>query len=177
MGNGIDWKVGGFDGVTGYEGNTSYSNPNYTRSYGYQVNPASELGMIGSYKIIDAVSVQAGLGERSVGGSGYATDLSSKDFIFALALTAPDSWGWIKGSTLNAGTVQTFDNGGINNYSVNATLATPITGLKFGLAYDVIQSLQTSTDGNIYGVYATYQATDKLPSTSVVNILTPRTCH
>src|SRR5208283_702574 len=36
VGNGIDWKLGAFDGVTGYEGNTGYSNPNYTRSYGYQ---------------------------------------------------------------------------------------------------------------------------------------------
>jgi hypothetical protein len=159
VGNGIDWKVGGFDGVTGYEGNTAYSNPNYTRSYGYEVNPASELGMIGSYKIVDGVSVQAGLGNRY---SGNSVGLSSKDFIFAAALTAPDSWGWIKGSTLNAGTVQTFDNGGINNYSVSATIATPVTGLKFGAAYDIVQSLQSSKDGNIFGVYGTYQATDKL---------------
>ncbi len=166
VGNGIDWKVGLFDGVTGYEGNTSYSNPNYTRSYGYEVNPASELGMIGSYKIIDGVSVQAGIADRYVGDpSGVPVGLSSKDFIFALALTAPDSWGFLKGSTLNAGTVQTFDNGGVNNYSVSATLATPVTGLKVGLAYDAVQSLRQTVgglDGNIYGVYATYQATDKL---------------
>jgi len=34
VGNGIDWKIGAFDGVTGYESNTMYSNPNYTHSYG-----------------------------------------------------------------------------------------------------------------------------------------------
>ncbi len=184
VGNGIDWKWGLFDGVTGYEGNTGYSNPNYTRSYGYQINPASELGFIGSYKIVDNVTVQMGMAER---GTTFATTgalpagqsavgLSSKDYIAALALTAPDSWGWLKGSALNFGTVQGFDNGAVNNYSVNATIATPITGLKFGLAFDAGQTLtqlgslgglgavgpDLSWYGYVYGVYVTYQATDKL---------------
>jgi hypothetical protein len=175
VGNGIDWKMGAFDGVTGYEGNTGYANPNYTRSYGYQINPASELGFIGSYKIVDGVTVQMGIAQRG-GTFGYAgqtsVGLSSKDYIATLALTAPESWGWLKGSTFNAGTVQGFDNGAVNNYSVNATLATPVTGLKFGLAFDAGQTLtqaiapsvgpDLSWYGNIYGAYITYQATDKL---------------
>src|ERR1022692_3846822 len=130
VGNGIDWKMGAFDGVTGYEGNTGYANPNYTRSYGYQINPASELGFIGSYKIVDNVTAQLGIAER---GATFAianqgkVGLSSKDYIATLALTAPDSWGWMKGSAFNVGTVQGFDDGAVNNYSVNATLATPVT--------------------------------------------------
>ena len=32
LGNGIDWKLGVIDGITGYESNTGYKNPNYTRS-------------------------------------------------------------------------------------------------------------------------------------------------
>jgi len=162
VGNGIDWKVGFFDGVTGYESNTGWQNPNYTRSYGYQVNPATEAGAIGSYKINNVFAVQAGIANRS---SGQSVGLSSKDYIGAVAITAPDSLGFLKGSVLNFGTVQTFDNGGINNYSVNATLNTPVTGLKVGLSYDVVQSLQQQVggvDGNIYGVYVNYQATQKL---------------
>ncbi len=181
VGNGIDWKWGLFDGVTGYEGNTGYSNPNYTRSYGYQINPASELGFIGSYKIVDNVTVQMGMAERGTTFAGPALPAgqtavgpASKDYIAALALTAPDSWGWLKGSALNFGTVQGFDNGAVNNYSVNATIATPITGLKFGLAFDAGQTLtqdpatgllpgsDLSWYGYVYGVYVTYQATDKL---------------
>jgi hypothetical protein len=174
VGNGIDWKLGAFDGVTGYEGNTGYSNPNYTRSYGYQVNPASELGFIGSYKIIDGVVVQTGIAQRGaafgVVANQSSVGLSSKDYIATVALTAPDSWGFLKGSTLNLGTVQGLDNGAVNNYSASATLATPVTGLKVGLAYDAVQTLtqqfpggpDLSWDGAIYGVYATYQATDKL---------------
>ena len=170
VGNGIDWKVGLFDGITGYESNTGYSNPNYTRSYGYQVNPASALGMLGTYKVSSLVSVQAGLANRGNNfAGGYlplgqtSAGLSSKDVIFGLALTAPDSWGFLKGSTLNAGTFQGFDNGAVNNYSVNATLSTPVTGLKVGLAYDKVQSLVgEGVDFNVYGVYATFDATSKL---------------
>ena len=170
VGNGIDWKVGLFDGITGYESNTGYSNPNYTRSYGYQVNPASALGALATYKVSSLVSVQAGLANR---GNNFASTylplgqtsagLSSKDAILGLALTAPDSWGFLKGSTLNAGTFQGFDNGAVNNYSVNATLSTPVAGLKVGLAYDKVQSLVgEGVDFNVYGVYATYDATSKL---------------
>ncbi|MEI8289215.1 MAG: outer membrane beta-barrel protein [Verrucomicrobiota bacterium] len=178
VGNGIDWKLGLFDGITGYESNTSYLNPNYTRSYGYQVNPASAAGLIGTYKVINEISVTAGIANRGqtfgagllpAGQSNTGQFFASKDFIFAAALTAPDSWGFLKGSTLNVGTFQGFDNGAVNNYSVSATLNTPVTGLKFGLSYDAVQSLTQATpasdlsyDGNIYGVYATYQATAKL---------------
>ena len=166
VGNGIDWKFGVFDGVTGYEGNTSYANPNYTRSYGWQVNPASEIGLIGSYKICNEVTVQAGLADRdSLSGtpSGASPEASSKAYIVAAALTAPDSWGWFKGSTLNLGTVQTFDNYGINNYNASLTMNTPVAGLKGGLSYDKVQVLnQNAGDGNIYGVYASFQQTDKL---------------
>ncbi|MEI6074291.1 MAG: outer membrane beta-barrel protein, partial [Verrucomicrobiota bacterium] len=167
VGNGIDWKVGMFDGVTGYEGNTGYSNPNYTRSYGWNLNPATFAGAIGSYKVCDMLTAQAGIANRASGtdtfGAVPSQHLSSKNFIGLITLTAPESLGFLKGSTLNASTVQGFDNGAVNIYSVNATLATPVTGLKVGLAYDKQEGLATEgTDGNIYGVYATFQATDKL---------------
>ena len=170
VGNGIDWKIGAFDGITGYEGNTGYANPNYTRSYGYAVNPATEVGILASYKICNAVSVQAGMANRgnNVNNGEYfptSHSTSSHDYIASIALTAPDSWGFLKGSTLNLQTVQGFDSGSVNNYSVNGTFATPVAGLKIGLAYDKVQGedyYNQHMDGNIYGVYATYQATQKL---------------
>src|ERR1035437_6341977 len=171
VGNGIDWKVGAFDGVTGYEVNPGYANPNYTRSYAYQVNPASEVGMIGAYKIVDNVSLQLGIANRgslAAPNSGVAAGLSSKNYIYAISLTAPESMGFLKGSVLNFGTVQTFDNGGVNIYSANATIATPVTGLKFGFAFDAVEGLLSNNpgtvgiNGNIFGVYVCYQATEKL---------------
>jgi len=165
VGNGIDWKFGAMDGVTGYEGNTDYSNPNYTRSYGYAVNPAVMLGIMGSYKICNEVTVQAGVvnrGETFFNQGQSQRNLSSKDYVATVALTAPDSWGFIKGSSLIFGAVQGFDNAAVDNYNVSATLNTPVTGLKVGLAYDNVASRAASLDGSIYGVYASYQATDKL---------------
>jgi hypothetical protein len=173
LGNGIDWKFGAFDGVTGYEANTGYLNPNYTRSYGYAFNPASMLGLLASYRATDLIAVQAGIVNRGETFAGYGqnlSSLSSKDYLVTLALTAPDSFGFLKGSVVNFGTIQSFDNNGVNNYSVNATLNTPVTGLKFGFSYDVVQSLtqvaaagpNASIDGNVFGVYACFQATDKL---------------
>ena len=175
VGNGIDWKLGVIDGISGYEGNTSYLNPNYSRSYGYQANPATYTGLLGSYKVCSLVSVQAGIANRggnfAVAGQNSA-GLSSKDYIASVSLTAPDSWGFLKGSVLNLQTIQGFDNGAVNNYSVNGTFNTPVAGLKVGLSYDAVQSLtqawglsvgpDLSWDANIYGIYASYQATDKL---------------
>ena len=165
VGNGIDWKVGLIDGITGYESNVGYTNPNYTRSYGWNLNPASYAGVLGAYKVSDIVSVQAGIANRASGTTWISGQnrLSAKTFIGAVTLTAPESLGFLKGSTLNASTLQGFDNGAINIYSVNATLATPVAGLKVGLAYDKQESLQSgSQDGNVFGLYATYQATEKL---------------
>lgn len=164
LGNGIDWKLGVFDGITGYESNTGYKNPNYTRSYGYIINPTTFTGILGTYQIVNGVSVSAGVANRGT-YQGYGQDnsnITQKDFIFATALTAPDSWGWLKGSALNFGTVQSFDNNGVDIYSANLSLATPVAGLKFGVAWDVLNSRVVPADFNIYGVYATYQATDKL---------------
>src|SRR6266513_5165361 len=39
VGNGIDWKIGVFDSIIGYESSESPNNPNFTRSYGYTIEP------------------------------------------------------------------------------------------------------------------------------------------
>jgi hypothetical protein len=168
IGNGIDWKFGAFDGVTGYESNTGYANPNYTRSYGWALNPASQVGLLGTYKVCNEVTVTAGIVNRdvpSINDEGPGVAVSSKSYVAAVSLTAPDSWGWIKGSALNLGTVQTFDRAGQNTYNVSLTMNTPIAGLKGGFAMDRLQVLggdPEQEDGAIYGLYATYQQTDKL---------------
>jgi len=170
IGNGIDWKFGAFDGITGYEGNTFYANPNYSRSYGYNLNPASMVGLLGTYKVCNEVAVTAGIinrdstsvNDETTGGFG---SVNSKSYVASVSLTAPDSWGWIKGSVLNLQTVQTFDVFGQNVYSASFTMNTPVTGLKGGLAYDRLQVLGGNPeheDGQIFGLYGTYQQTDKL---------------
>jgi hypothetical protein len=65
VGNGIDWKLGIWDTIIGYEGTTSGSNPNYSRSFGYNMEPTTHTGIQGTYKINDVISVTAGVADTS----------------------------------------------------------------------------------------------------------------
>jgi hypothetical protein len=45
IGNGLDWKIGVFDSPLGYEVYDVGSNPNYTHSWGYYVEPTELTGL------------------------------------------------------------------------------------------------------------------------------------
>ena len=91
-------------------------------------------------------------------------------------MTAPDSFGFLKGATLNLGTVLNIDNGGQNNYYAGVTIPTPMSALKFGAAFDLVSVNNAGVNqdtpaptanpkndsGWVAGIYASYQATDKL---------------
>ncbi len=166
LGNGIDWKFGVMDDIIGYEGNTDGANPNYTRSIGYFVEPTTLTGLVGAYKVSSLLTVQGGMAD-STSGNGA---LSSKTFVGSVALTAPDNWGWLKGSTINAGTVLNLEKLGQCNYYVGGTFDTPWSALKLGAALDIVSVANSGTGGSgpsndsgwVGGVYANYQATDKL---------------
>jgi hypothetical protein len=180
IGNGIDWKAGIQDDIIGYEGNTDGANPNYTRSIGYSLEPTTLLGLIGSYKIVDAITVQAGVADATspflpYGYNGFTASSSDKTFAGAIAFTAPDSFGWLKGATANFGALVNMDKGGQYNYYAGLTLPTPITALKVGAAFDLVSvnnaGLNLSNGGTpnpkndegwAAGAYASVQATDKL---------------
>ena len=63
VGNGIDWKVGVWDTIIGYESTSDPLNPNYTRSYGYTIEPTTHTGILATYKINDMVTVSAGIAD------------------------------------------------------------------------------------------------------------------
>jgi len=166
LGNGIDWKVGVQDDIIGYEGNTDSANPNYTRSVGYSIEPTTLLGMIGSYKVCDALTVQAGVADAT--SPLFTATSSDKTFAAAATFTAPDSFGFAKGATLNLGTLLNIDKGGQDNFYAGVTVPTPITALKVGASFDLV-SLNNATKFNskndsgwVGGLYASVQATDKL---------------
>jgi hypothetical protein len=179
VGNGIDWKVGVFDSPLGYESTSSPLDPNYTRSYGYTIEPSELTGVLATYKVNDVITAQAGVAD-SLSPVINARDPreSQKAYLGDIALTAPDSWGWVKGATLNMGVatsagVDTIH--GSTRWYVGATLPTPNTKLKVGAAFDYLdihnsgafQIGSTSLNANgdstwVAGLYANYQATDKL---------------
>jgi len=176
LGNGIDWKIGVQDDIIGYEGNTDGANPNYTRSIGYSVEPTTLVGMIGSYKIVDGITIQGGIANATSGlatgffGSSFPS--SDKTFVGSVALTAPESWGWAKGATLSAGTLLNIDKGGQDNFYAGVTVPTPLSILKVGGSFDLV-SVNNRVDGKpstnskndsgwIIGAYGALTPTDKL---------------
>jgi hypothetical protein len=165
LGNGIDWKAGLFDNILGYESNTLAANPNYSHSYGWNAEPTSQLGLIGTYKVCDLVTVTGGLA-NSYNGYYSNGSVSEKTFLGAATFTAPDSWGWAKGAALSLGANQGFYKGTVNNYYAGLTLPTPVKALTVGAAFDLVSDIDAHPTGDvsewIVGTYATFQATDKL---------------
>jgi len=72
VGNGIDIKIGTFDTIIGYEVANAGSNPNYTRSYGYSMEPIRHSGVLASYQVSKATSF-------STGGANVTPSSSSRE--------------------------------------------------------------------------------------------------
>jgi len=176
VGNGLDWKIGVFDTIVGYESLASVNNPNYTHSYGFTIEPTTHTGILASYKITDLVNVSAGIANTvgpvinnrafpsSTPSSGTQAE-SYKTYMAAVALTAPQDWGWVGGSTLSAGFVNGFNDflgADSANYYVGATVNTPLSALKVGVAYDLLDVHKVGGDAWDVAAYATFQATEKL---------------
>ena len=53
IGNGLDFKIGVWDTIIGYEVFESGNNPNFTRSYGYTIEPTTHTGVLASYQFCD----------------------------------------------------------------------------------------------------------------------------
>jgi len=160
VGNGIDWKVGVFDSPLGYEVFDSGSNPNYTRSYGYAIEPTELTGVSATYKISDAWSLNGGVADTSVAGINNRNNdtgsLVSSTWHLAyfgdVTYTAPSSLGWLAGSTAFAGILyggaDTVSNGYVDgtqggnqvNYYGGLTLNTPWTKFTGGVAFDYAQN-------------------------------------
>jgi hypothetical protein len=164
VGNGIDWKVGVFDSIIGYEVFDAGSNPNYTRSWGYAIEPTEMTGVLATYKITDEWSVSAGIANTLMAGintraqqygpdyNNYRSNDWNKTFMGSVTFTAPSSWGWAAGSSFYAGIVYGFTdsnsyvssgashgyhaNGDQVNYYAGTTLNTPWKQLTVGAAFD-----------------------------------------
>src|SRR5215831_16520534 len=63
VGNGLDFKVGVFDSIIGYESVESGNNPNYTRSYGHSIEPQTHTGVLASYRFSDMFSATFGVAD------------------------------------------------------------------------------------------------------------------
>jgi hypothetical protein len=171
LGNGIDWKVGVFDTIIGYEVFESGSNPNFTRSYGYGIEPTQHTGVLGTYRITDSIAVAGGIANSEYANiNNRDVNPSDKTWLGSVAVSAPEDMGFLSGSTLYAGLVlgsgtsATLTTGPLpaqDNYYIGATLNTPVTGLKAGASFDVVSEGAVG-DAWAFAVYASFQASEKL---------------
>ena len=120
VGNGLDIKMGVFDTIIGYEVFEAGNNPNYSRSWGWQLEPTQHTGVLASYRVADFLSVAAGVANtwnagingRPVRAGGVPASESEKTYMASVTLTAPESFGAMKGAALYGGVVN-----GLNNAS------------------------------------------------------------
>jgi len=182
VGNGIQWKIGVWDTIVGYEVLTSADNPNFTRSWGFTIEPTTHTGVHAGYQINGWLAAEAcvvntlgptinGRAHPTVNGlpEGGPKAESFKAYMGSLALTAPENWGWAAGSTLKVAVINGFDAALGDNrthWFAGGTLNTPVSGLKLGVAFDYADfHNQPSGVGDhqwVLGGYASYQATEKL---------------
>jgi hypothetical protein len=128
-----------------------------------------------SYRFCDQVSASVGvantigpvINERAQGPnfSGASRAESYKTYMASVAVTAPDNMSFLSGSTLYAGIVNGFtDSYGESqtSYYVGGTVATPVAGLRLGIALDLLDVKDNGGETWAVGGYASYQATEKL---------------
>jgi hypothetical protein len=177
--NDVYFKVGTWDTIIGYEVFESGDNWNYSRSYGYTLEPFQHTGILASYQLTEVIglaagvanTLQTGINRRSV-RTGTAAPVehneSHKSYMGSVTITAPKSAGFLAGSTLVGGVVDGFGGGGTSedwiNWYVGGTLATPWDNLVVGASYDYVNVPVPGTDrhANATSLYLRYKASDKL---------------
>ena len=171
VGNGIDIKIGTFDTIIGYEVFNSGSNPNYTRSYGYSMEPTQHTGVLAAYQVNKVFGFSAGIANTWASGINQRSERGETDkcYMGAVTLTAPESFGSLAGSALYAGVVDGYTSAvgnDVTSYYVGTTVATPIKALKVGAAFDYVNSHNNNLPNPGYSesiaLYASIQATEKL---------------
>ncbi len=171
VGNGIQAKIGIFDTVVGYESANSIDNPNYSRSAGFTIEPTTHTGVLLSYKVADALSVNAGVANTMDGAgalnSGSRLNNSQLTYLASASLTAPDSFGFLKGAVLTAGVVDGYNSAAAalapdnTLVYVGATLPTGIDKLTLGLAWDHLNIDKSSTDVDALAAYLSLKTCEK----------------
>src|SRR5664280_2586522 len=127
IGNGLDIKLGTYTEIIGYEVFEAGNNPNYTRSYGYALEPTQMTGALATYQVSDALTAMFGICDAWNAGvnarSFPAKAESFKTYMGMLTFTAPTNMSFFSGSTLSIGAINGFDGAfpGTNGPNVNVS--------------------------------------------------------
>ncbi len=179
VGNGLDFKVGVFDGLLGYESHDAGRNPNYTRSYGTSLAPHSHTGVQVSYEFSSWLSAAAAVGNtvspiiNSKAHAPFEPNApkaeSFKAYSGLVALSAPEDWGFLAGSALYGGVLNGYSNNADwdqTTWYAGVTVNTPLPSLRLGGSYSYLGTTDFNAGNDDYAnalaLYASFQVTDKL---------------
>jgi len=167
VGNGLTFKVGVCDTPVGYEVLEAGNNPNYSRSFGYYIEPIIHTGVQAAYPVADWLSLSAGVADRGDANAinSRAGVESLKTYLGGFTLTAPEGFGPFRGATLSGHLVDSGVAGARDwlNLYLGAGLPLPVKGLALGVAYDYrANALFAGSYENALAGYLTWQATPKL---------------
>jgi len=190
LGNGLDFKIGQVDSLIGYESLSLYKNPNFSRSLGSYIEPWSQTGIVASYQAAEWVGLSGSIANSAYGNmnskepwtsGGWYTpanlNMGTKGnglltYSGAVTFKAPESWGWLAGSALYGGIVDSLVTNQRNymNYYAGLSLPTPIKEVTLGFAYDFgDRSNDYYGAGGVQNTYAqavsgyiSWQVTEKL---------------
>ncbi len=174
--NGFEFRVGYFTSPLGYEVYDSYRNPNYSRSYGYFIEPKAHTGITVKYDFTEWCSVMAGvanshspfidaradnrtaltaLGVIELNGSAFGC----RDLTLTL--------GYTGGHTDTSAPTDVSPR--IHNFYAGARVPLYFSGLSLGIAYDYQANYSagvpamfffpagpSSTYANAAGIYLNY---------------------
>jgi hypothetical protein len=135
------------------------------------MEPTEHTGLLASYKFADWIGLQVGAVDQvTTSAIGVnARSESRRGFISLLTLTAPDSWGFLKGSALYGGLDYgpgVYGNpvagipgskGNMTEWYFGTTINTPLKGLSLGASYDGISDADVAgIDAGSFEAFAGY---------------------
>ena len=150
VGNGLELKMGHFDTIIGYEVGSSPANPNFSRSYGFFIEPFQHTGILATYPLTEELSFSAGIANSyGFGINDRAGSESQKTYMASMAYELPESAGSMAGTAFYLGFVDGLvagegDDSDKTSYFVGATIPTPMDGLSLGAAFDYAQDTTLS---------------------------------
>jgi hypothetical protein len=174
VGNGLDFKIGTWNTPMGYEVLEAGANPNFSRSFGFYLEPTVHTGILASYALADWLSLAGGAADpndviKGPNTINYRSPVSSLfTYMGSFTLTAPESLGFLKGATLTGSIMDhgVPDGPDVVQYYVGATVPTPLKALSVGVAYDYRgwdrgQGVDSNYANAVAG-YLLVKATDRL---------------
>jgi len=143
LGNGLDFRLGYFMNPLGFEVFDGYRNPNFSRSYGYFIEPKAHTGLTVEYQFAEWLRAMGGIANSySPAIDARSPTESSKTYIGLITLTGAGWWrsdatlslGYTGGNTDTAAPTDVSPR--IHNFFAGARIPSGLQGLTFGLSYD-----------------------------------------